>query len=118
MEKRVVIAGSRYFEDYALFSSVVDQYLSGMRGEYEIIILSGHCYGTDLMAERYAKENGFGLELYPADWSKGRRAGPMRNKAMIGAADFAIAFLGGGRGTQSLIELAQKKGIPLRIYPI
>ena len=81
MEKRVVIAGSRNFNDYALFSSVVDKCLSRIRNEYDIIILSGHCSGADMMAERYAQENGFELEVFPADWSLGRKAGPLRNKA-------------------------------------
>lgn len=118
MLKRVVIAGSRYFNDYALFSIVVNRYLSRIRHEYEIVILSGHCSGTDLMAERYAKENGFKLEVYPADWSLGRKAGPSRNKAMVDAADYAIAFFSGGRGTRSLIRLAQKKGIPIKVYSL
>ena len=118
MEKRVVIAGSRHFQDYTLFCSVVDKYLSRIRYEYRIIILSGHCSGTDLMAERYADENGLALEIYPADWTLGRKAGPLRNKEMVDVADFAIAFPGGGPGTRSLIALAKQKGIPVRIYAL
>lgn len=118
MVKRVVIAGSRNFNDYALFSAVVDKYLSIIRTKYKIIILSGHCSGADIMAERYAKENGFGLEVFPADWSLGRKAGPLRNKQMVDVADFAIAFPSGGRGTQSLINFAMQKGIPTRVYPV
>ena len=118
MEKRVVIAGSRNFNDYALFSSVVDTCLSRIRHEYDIIILSGHCSGADMMAERYAKENGLGLEVFPADWSLGRKAGPLRNKQMVDIADYAIAFPSGGRGTQSLINFAHQKGIPTKVYPV
>ena len=70
------------------------------------------------MAERYARERGFGLEVFPADWSLGRKAGPLRNKAMVDVADYAIAFPGGGRGTESLIGYARAKGIPLKIYPV
>ena len=116
MKKRVVIAGSRHFNDYALFCSVVDQCLWRIRKEYDLIILSGHCTGADLMAERYAEENGLALEVYPADWSLGRKAGPLRNKQMVALADFAITFPGGGHGTRSLIELAKQKGIPIRIH--
>lgn len=118
MKKRVVIAGSRHFNDYAVFCVVVDKYLSRIRNEYDLIILSGHCSGTDLMAERYAKENGLELEVFPADWSLGRKAGPLRNKQMVDVADFAIAFPSGGPGTRSLIDLAKQKGIPLRIHNI
>lgn len=118
MKKRVVIAGSRHFNDYAVFCAVVDKYLSRIRNEYDLIILSGHCSGTDLMAERYAKENGLELEVFPADWSLGRKAGPLRNKQMVDVADFAIAFPSGGPGTRSLIDLAKQKGIPIRIHNI
>ena len=118
MKKRVVIAGSRDFNDYKLFSSVVDNCLSRIRHEYDIIILSGHCSGADMMAERYAQENGFELEVFPADWSLGRKAGPLRNKQMVDIADYAIAFPSGGRGTQSLINFAKQKGIPTTIYPV
>lgn len=118
MKKRVVIAGSRYFNDYDLFSSAVNKYLSKIRNEYDLIILSGHCNGTDLMAERYAKEYGFELEVYPADWSLGRKAGPLRNKKMVDIADFAIAFYAGGSGTLSLITLAKQKNIPVRVYSL
>ena len=118
LKKRVVIAGSRHFNDYVLFCSVVDNYLSIIRNKYKLIILSGHCSGTDLLAERYAKANGFELEVYPADWSLGRKAGPIRNKQMVDVADFAIAFSSGGSGTRSLIELAKQKGIPVRIYHV
>ena len=118
MQKRVVIAGSRNFNDYELFSSVVDKCLSRIRHEYDIIILSGHCSGADMMAERYAQENGFELEVFPADWSLGRKAGPLRNKQMVDIADYAIAFPSGGRGTQSLINFAKQKGIPTKIYPV
>jgi hypothetical protein len=118
MKKRVVIAGSRDFNDYKLFSSVVDKCLSRIRHEYDIIILSGHCSGADMMAERYAQENGFELEIFPADWSLGRKAGPLRNKQMVDIADYAIAFPSGGRGTQSLINFAKQKGIPTKIYPV
>lgn len=118
MEKRVVIAGSRYFNDYDLFSDTVDKYLSVIRLKYKIIIISGHCSGTDIMAERYAYENGYELEVFSANWSLGKKAGPLRNKEMIDKADMAIAFFSGGRGTKSLIDFAKKKGIPLRVYTI
>ncbi|MBQ4637174.1 MAG: DUF2493 domain-containing protein [Clostridia bacterium] len=118
MKKRIIISGSREFNDYDLFSHVVDRCLLRIKQQYELVILSGHCRGTDLMAERYAKENGIELEIYPADWSLGKKAGPLRNKKMIELADYAIAFPGKGNGTKSLIYYAQEKGIPLKIYPV
>ena len=81
MKKRVVIAGSRNFNDYEMFANIVGEFLKPIREEYELIIVSGHCSGTDLMGERYAKENGFEVEIYPAEWKKyGRSASGCRRR--------------------------------------
>ncbi len=118
MVKRVVIAGSRYFNNYDFFCSKVDFYLSHIQNQYELIILSGHCSGVDQMAERYAKEHGFALELFPAEWERyGKSAGLRRNRQMVELADYAIAFPGGGSGTKSLIQFS-KKGIPTKVIPV
>lgn len=120
MKKRVVIAGSRNFNNYEMFANIVGEFLKPIYEEYEMIIVSGHCSGTDLMGERYAKENGFEVEIYPAEWKKyGRSAGPKRNKQMVDVADFAIAFPSvNGKGTHSMIKYAKQKGIPIKIYQI
>ncbi len=120
MKKRVVIAGSRNFNDYELFANVVGEFLKPILEEYELIIVSGHCSGTDLMGERYGKENGLEVEIFPAEWNKyGRGAGPCRNRQMVAVADFAIVFPhANGKGTQSVIKYAEQKGIPVEIYQV
>ena len=82
-----------------------------------LIFVSGGCRGVDNLGERYAVENGFEVEIYPAQWGKhGRAAGPIRNKKMVEIADFAICFWDGkSRGTKSFIVFAKEKGIPIRI---
>ncbi len=120
MKKRVVVAGSRNFNDYELFSKVVGEFLKPICERYELIIVSGHCSGADIMGEQYAKENGLEVEVYPAEWKKyGRSAGAKRNKQMVDVANFAIAFPSpNGKGTQSMIKYAEQKGIPVKIYQI
>ncbi len=72
-----------------------------------------------MMAEKYAEENNFKTEIFPAQWEKyGKAAGPKRNMQMVESADLAIAFPSGGNGTKSLIKLAQKLGITIEIFPI
>ena len=69
------------------------------------------------MGERYAAENGFETEIYPADWEKyGRAAGPKRNKKIAEISDYIICFWDGqSRGTKSLINFAEKAGKPVKI---
>ena len=107
MAKKVVIGGCRDYADYVFFKSRIDEILKGEKDE--IIIISGHCSGIDLMGERYAEENGFKVEIFLPEWEKyGRAAGPIRNKKMVERADLVIAFWDGiSKGTKSLIKYAQ-----------
>lgn len=73
-----------------------------------------------MLGERYAKENGFKIEKYNAEWKKyGRRAGPIRNEMMAEACDYVICFWDGkSRGTKSMIDIAERKGKPVKIKKI
>ena len=109
MEKRIVVAGSRTFDDYEIAKSVIADCLKTFEGEHTFIFLSGSCKGADALGERYAKEQGYKTELYPADWARyGKGAGPKRNEEMAKNCDAVICFWDGqSRGTKSMIELAQ-----------
>ena len=110
MKKKVVIGGCRNYTDYAFFKSHLDEILKSEKDE--IVIISGHCSGVDIMGERYAAENGFTVEIFPAEWGKyGRAAGPIRNEKMVDIADLVIAFWDGkSKGTKSLIKYTEKTG--------
>ncbi len=120
MFKRVVIAGCRDYTDYAKAKRYIDFYLSNIRKENNIIIVSGGASGADALGERYAKENGFMVERYPADWKTyGKSAGPRRNKQMAEISDYVICFWDEkSRGTKSMIEYARKNSKPIRIIKI
>ena len=109
MEKKVVIGGCRDYADYEFFKLRIDEILQNEKAE--IIIISGHCSGVDLMGERYAAENGFKVEMFLPEWKKyGRAAGPIRNEKMVECADLVVAFWDGrSRGTKSLIKYAQSR---------
>lgn len=115
--KRVVIAGGRDYNNYDEAKRYIDYCISNIRKEYTLVFLSGCCRGADMLGERYAEENGFRVEKYPADWEKyGRNAGPKRNKQMAEAGDYVICFWNGkSRGTKSMIEYARKLGKPVKI---
>lgn len=114
---RIVVGGSRNFFDYEQLEAYLDVCLSAYS---DVVIISGHCQGTDLMAERYATEHGLAIEVIPANWKKyGRAAGPIRNREMVERSDVVIAFWDGkSRGTRSLIEYARALKKELRVKMI
>ncbi len=120
MIKRVVIAGCRDYNDYEEAKEYIDFCLSNIRKENDIIIISGCASGADAIGERYAKENGFKVEKYPADWeTHGKSAGPIRNKQMAEVSDYVICFWDEkSRGTKSMIDFAKECGKPVKIKKI
>lgn len=115
---RVIVAGSRTFNDYALLSAKLDQLLAGKIAQGEkIVIVSGGARGADKLGERYANERNFEIDLHPASWEKhGRSAGYIRNEEMARAADALVAFWdGSSRGTKHMIDLARKYNLQVRV---
>ena len=79
---RIVIAGSRGFEDYALLEQTLGRILDKQIEPVELV--SGHAKGADLLAERFAKENDLPIHIIKPDWKTyGRAAGPIRNRQML-----------------------------------
>ena len=111
---RVIIAGSRDFDDYLLLQDHADYMLSRQE---DIEIVSGGASGADALGERYAKDRGYKLKIFPADWVKyGRRAGPVRNREMAEYADALLAYWDGkSRGTKNMIEEARARGLKVSI---
>ena len=83
-----------------------------------VIIISGHARGADTLGERFAREQGHGLEIYPADWdSFGKRAGFIRNSRMVAIADAAVAFWdGASHGTLDTIKKMQADNKPVTVF--
>ena len=117
MVKRVVIAGCRDYNDYDEAKQYIDFCLCNIRKENNIVIVSGCASGADAIGERYARENGFKLEKYPANWVKyGKSAGPKRNRQMAEVSDYVICFWDGeSKGTKSMISYAREYKKPLRV---
>lgn len=109
---KVIIAGSRRFTDYEYLKSTVDWLLEKSK---DIEIFSGGAIGADVLGEKYAKERGYPIKSFPANWSKhGKSAGPIRNKEMADGANLLIAFYDGkSRGTKNMIKQAFANKIPV-----
>ncbi len=120
MIKRVVIAGCRDYNNYDEAKKYIDFCLSNIRKENEIVIVSGCASGADAIGERYAEENEFEVEKYPADWKTyGKSAGPKRNRQMAEISDYVICFWDEkSKGTKSMIDYARKCCKPVKIKKI
>ena len=91
---RVLICGSRDYEDYYNFEKMVEAILD----EHQIVdpvIIHGAADGADTMADEFAKINSFRCLRFPAKWFLYKKsAGPIRNQQMIdeGKPHLVIAF--------------------------
>jgi len=126
-ELRVIIAGSRDFNDFPkLMNSCIDilHEISEQNDNLDKIrIVSGTARGADLLGEQYAKVAGYEVSRFPADWDGlGKRAGYVRNAEMAkyamadGNYGVLIAFWDGkSKGTKHMIDLAEKNGLEVHI---
>lgn len=110
---RVIVAGTRSFDDYELMSSKLDRLLATLT---DVEVVSGKAPGADTLGERYAKERSYLLKEFPADWKKYRNpAGHIRNTTMAWYATHLVAFWNGtSPGTRDMIRLAEKEGLQTR----
>ncbi len=118
MTTRVIVCGSRSFEDRELLFRTLDGALGRMD---RVEVVSGHSKGADLLAEAWAGERGIPFTVFSPDWKRyGRVAGPKRNGEMLAYArqrrPLVLAFWDGkSRGTKNMIRLAEKAGVEVRI---
>lgn len=128
---RLIIAGGRNYTNYDNVKEQLYHLLRDVNAD-DIEIVSGACstgkltftrkdgtkvYGADGLGERIAEEKDFPVKLFPADWKQhGMSAGYKRNKEMSEYATHCICFWDGkSRGTEMMIELAEKKELGLTV---
>src|SRR3954466_8026339 len=96
---RVAVVGSRGYRRLDLVAALIDRLHAHDPAGFEI--LSGTEPGTrgrarpgvDETAIEEARRLGMPTTVYPASWEMyGRRAGHIRNEALISAADAVVAF--------------------------
>lgn len=113
---RIIIAGGRDFNDWNYLAQCC-RIVVAMR-KLAPIILSGKARGADSIGAAWAKEAGFLVEEYPADWDTyGKGAGMIRNQEMADNADVLVAFWDGkSKGTKGMIDIAMKEGLEVHVY--
>lgn len=124
-ELRIIIAGSRDFNDYKLLKTSIRDILknASLKDINKIKIISGTARGADQLGERFAKQFKLEVVKFPADWDRfGKRAGYIRNEEMAkysvknGSYGMLVAFWDcESRGTKHMIDLAKKRGLEVHI---
>jgi len=113
---KVIVAGGRNFQDYALLEATLLHLFSNTSPD-EIEIVSGGAKGADALGEQFAKIRQMLIQRFPADWrTHGKKAGFIRNMQMAEAAECLVAFWNGSSpGTRSMIQIARSKGLRVRV---
>lgn len=108
---RIVVAGSRSFNDYDLFKSSIDDYLLTRFKDKKVLFISGGARrGADEMIIHYCVENRLPYALYEADWSRfGKSAGYIRNVEMCDACTDVVVFWDCvSKGTKHMMDIANR----------
>jgi len=114
---KVLICGGRHFDDYEYLNTFCESVLKGLGLADDVEIVSGHCKGADMLGERFAKEHGYGVKTFPAQWDKyGKGAGLKRNIEMLDyMKDYGSVVIGfvseNSKGTKFTVNNAKKRMI-------
>lgn len=105
---KVIIAGSRTFDNYHLFKTIMEEKIKSLPITE---VISGMATGPDLMAVNLANVHCIPVQEFPADWDNyGVAAGYIRNVEMAESADYLIAFWDGkSKGTKHMIDTMKKQ---------
>lgn len=113
----LIVAGSRSITDFESVCRHLDKHALPLAGGQPIEVVSGTAKGVDQLGERWARERGFEITHFPADWKRhGRAAGYRRNTQMAERATHLIAFWDGkSRGTMHMVRIAREKGLWVKV---
>lgn len=123
-ELRIIIAGSRDFNNYEFLKrKVLNIVKNDNRLKEYAKIISGCARGADTLGEQFVKEYNLEIKRFPANWDNfGKRAGYVRNAEMAKFAikdnndGMLIAFWDGkSKGTKNMIDLANRYGLEVHI---
>jgi predicted Rossmann fold nucleotide-binding protein DprA/Smf involved in DNA uptake len=104
------IVGSRTFDNYDQMIRVLDAFTITR-------VVSGGAGGADTLAARWAAECNIPLSTHLPQWDRyGKRAGAVRNRAIVNEAEQVIAFWDGqSKGTKITIDMAREAGKPVTV---
>lgn len=74
-------------------------------------VIVGDANGADRWVGIWADKRGVPCEVFAADWSTGKRAGPERNQRMVNRRPDAAVRFPGGNGTADCARRCENAGI-------
>jgi YspA, cpYpsA-related SLOG family len=137
-DEAVVVAGSRTFNDYRVFSELLESWIARTVPDASVIFISGKApSGPDQMIIRWCRAHGRAWTEFAADWENlgasnayvkrsavtgqlyNARAGHQRNHEMARVMTRAICFWDGvSPGTRNMIEEAEDRQIEPTVFLI
>ena len=126
-ELRIIVAGSREFNDYDLLRNTLMDYLDFMDDKdvvdnpSQVKFISGTAKGADILGEQFAYTYEYEVKRFVPDWNAyGKSAGYRRNAEMAKYASEAYGVLfafwdGKSKGTKHMIDLAKRYGLEVHV---
>jgi hypothetical protein len=114
---RVIVAGGRFFEDFALVCKALNFYLSDVPHD-DVLFIEGGAKGADRLGRKYAEKYDYPFMTFEADWDKyGKGAGYRRNAEMADVATHLVLFWDGkSKGSGHMKNIAERKELNIRIH--
>ncbi len=120
---RLLITASRKHTDptliYETLDSIYEEWRTSAVDGDTFIVVHGNAPGGDRIARQWARKKSradqrVDHESHPADWSRGKGAGFIRNQEMVDCgADRCVGFpIEQSNGTHDTMKRAKKAGIP------
>ena len=122
----LALVGSSRFYDYEVFENIIEQWVDA--NGYPDLIIVGGASGVDYMGERWADNNSIPIAIFTEEWGgtnrtlrdSGRPEAPntLTEKILNAATDILAIPSNTSKWTRIIIEMAQKRNIPITIHEI
>lgn len=113
MLMKAIVCGGRNFSDSKYLEEGLRQCMKWWNLNY---IVTGGAKGADTLAHSWAAKHGLMTKIMYADWdTHGKAAGIIRNREMLGEKPDVVIAFDGGIGTENMITISRKAGVPVFI---
>lgn len=121
----IIVAGSRKFTDYQIFTYHLELFLQHLSVEEDVlnncIFVTGRAFsGPDDMIITWCKEHQKPWIEFIANWdAEGKGAGFIRNAKMADIGTHLLSYWDGeSRGTKHMIDIAKKRSLRSRVIRV